>query len=139
MRLVLDTNVVISAALAARGSAGQVFRLAFERPHVLLASEVTLAELERKLFLPKFDRYTTREVRESLATTYRRTVKLVSVDQTVTQSNDPDDNHFLALALCGRADCLVSGDKKHLLVLGSFEGIPIFSPADFLAQVAVGQ
>jgi predicted nucleic acid-binding protein len=44
---------------------------------------------------------------------------------------DPDDDKLLETALLGRADCLVTGDQD-LLVLGTYQGIPILSPAAFL-------
>jgi len=46
---------------------------------------------------------------------------------------DPDDDHILAAADTARVACIVTGDK-HLLRLGSYKGIPILSPADFLAR-----
>jgi predicted nucleic acid-binding protein len=42
----------------------------------------------------------------------------------------------LECALAGEADFIVSGDKKHLLALRQFQGIPIVSPADFLRRLA---
>ena len=48
--------------------------------------------------------------------------------------DDPDDNHIVACALEGRADLIVSGDR-HLLTLGSYAGIPIVRPMDFLRMV----
>ena len=44
-------------------------------------------------------------------------------------SQDPDDNPILATAIAGRADLVVSGDKKHMLALGDIDGIPIVTAA----------
>ena len=49
---------------------------------------------------------------------------------------DPFDEMVLECALAAKADAIVSGDKKHLLVLGSFRGIPILSPNEFLKDQA---
>jgi predicted nucleic acid-binding protein len=49
--------------------------------------------------------------------------------------NDPADNHILACAVSGKADVIVSGDKRHLLPLKEYEGIPIVRPADFLRML----
>ena len=49
--------------------------------------------------------------------------------------NDPDDNHILACAKSGRADVIVSGDKRHLLPLKEYEGMPIVRPVDFLRML----
>ena len=50
-------------------------------------------------------------------------------------TTDPDDEKILEAALAGEADCIVSGDKKHLLALNAYEGIPILSPAEFLRRM----
>jgi uncharacterized protein len=49
--------------------------------------------------------------------------------------NDPDDDHVLACALAARAELIVSGDHKHLLPLGSYEGIAIVTPAEALRRI----
>lgn len=48
---------------------------------------------------------------------------------------DPDDEKILEAALSGEVDCIVSGDKKHLLALKMYEDIPILGPAEFLRRV----
>jgi putative PIN family toxin of toxin-antitoxin system len=52
---------------------------------------------------------------------------------------DPDDAMVLECALAAGADCLVSGDKRHLLRLKAFRGIPIVNPTDFLRRLAVSK
>ncbi len=53
--------------------------------------------------------------------------------------NDPDDDVVLECALVAQADYIVSGDRRHLLPIGSYEGISIVTATDFLAIVAAGQ
>ncbi|MGA2853031.1 MAG: PIN domain-containing protein [Verrucomicrobiota bacterium] len=48
---------------------------------------------------------------------------------------DPDDEMILECALASEADCIVSGDKRHLLPLRQLRGIPIVSPSDFLRRL----
>ena len=48
---------------------------------------------------------------------------------------DPNDEMFLECALAAEADYIVSGDKRHLLPLRQFRGIPIVSPSDFLRRL----
>jgi len=48
---------------------------------------------------------------------------------------DPDEEMILECALAAEADCLVSGDKRHLLPLRQFRGIPVVSPSDFLRRI----
>lgn len=50
--------------------------------------------------------------------------------------NDPDDDHVLACALTAKADLIVSGDRKHLLPLGSYQGINIVNAAEALRRFA---
>lgn len=50
-------------------------------------------------------------------------------------TTDPDDEKILEAALAAEADYIVSGDKKHLLVLKEYEGIPILSPGEFLRRL----
>ena len=57
--------------------------------------------------------------------------ELVKPQHEVTVCRDPKDDKFLEAALAGNADCIVSGDAD-LLVLNSFEGVSILSPAEFL-------
>ena len=50
-------------------------------------------------------------------------------------TTDPDDEKILEAALASEADCIISGDKKHLLALKTYEGIRILSPVEFLRKV----
>ncbi len=51
-------------------------------------------------------------------------------------SPDPKDNPILAAAIAGKADLIVSGDKKHMLALGAVEGIPIVTARDALDRLS---
>jgi uncharacterized protein len=48
---------------------------------------------------------------------------------------DPDDDHVIAAAIIGQADLLASGDKRDLLPLGSFAGIPIVTEREAVARL----
>lgn len=133
VRVVVDTNVAISKLISPDGVAAKAFDHAFMACAVLISPE-TVAELSEKLSSPKFDRYASDEQRSALLDFVTDNAELVATTSEATLSIDPDDNMFLALAVDGRADCIVSGDKKHLLVLGSYESIPIMSPAAFLER-----
>ena len=56
----------------------------------------------------------------------------------VNASPDPDDNLILATAIAGRADLIVSGDRKHMLSLSTVQGIPIVTAADAADRVSGG-
>lgn len=53
-------------------------------------------------------------------------------------TSDPDDEMVLECALAAEADFIISGDKRHLLPLKAFRGIPIVSPVEFLLRLAAG-
>jgi uncharacterized protein len=132
-RFVFDANIVVSAALFAESTPSRALRLALGRGQVLFTRE-TVLELRLVLARSKFDRYLSREERDLfLANLIRRTV-LVETVARVRVCRDPRDDIYLALAVAGGAASIVSGDSD-LLVLNSFEGIPILSPSDFLASL----
>lgn len=130
LRFVLDTNVVVSAALLRRSISRQAFDLANSQGTVLL-SWMLLAELNDVMSRPKFDRYLTESERLLFVALLVRDATIVDITEKVTASRDPKDDMVLEVALNGRATCIVSGDKA-LLVLHPFRNIPILTPDDFL-------
>lgn len=133
MRIVLDTNVVLSALLW-RGNPYQLLTVIREQPHMqVFSSTVLLEELADVLTRPAATKRLTiigKSVREVLAD-YVEVVELVEpIDTPRVVPDDPDDDHVLACALAARADLIVSGDKQHLLSLGRYQGIAIVAPAD---------
>lgn len=133
MRIVLDTNVVLSALLW-RGNPYQLLTVIREQPHMqVFSSTVLLEELADVLTRPAATKRLTiigKSVREVLAD-YVKVVELVEpIDTPRVVPDDPDDDHVLACALAARADLIVSGDKQHLLSLGRYQGIAIVAPAD---------
>jgi uncharacterized protein len=138
MRIVFDTNVVISVFLSKSGAPRRALEWAIRSHADILSCAASIAELREKLALAKFDRYLTGAERADVLQFYieRSEMVVVPANHGVTASVDPDDNLFLALAGIGGADALVSGDKKHLLPLGTHRNIPILSPADFLARIS---
>ena len=135
-RFVIDTNVLISASFSGRTPPGLVVRHVLAHGHILF-SEATFAELETRLWRPKFDRYLSIESRKQLLHDFRAVALWVNVPHDVGTrkfSRDPDDDKFLHVALAGGAAALVSGDSD-LLDLGSVESVDILSPAEAFARV----
>ncbi|MCU0920648.1 MAG: putative toxin-antitoxin system toxin component, PIN family [Burkholderiaceae bacterium] len=131
-RAVVDTNVIISAALVRDGPPGRVVRhlLAHGR---LVFSEATFAELEQRLWRPKFDRYVSPDQRRLLLHDLAASAQWVTTPDAGTRSSrDRDDDKFVHAALAARADLLISGDGD-LLMLGEPGGIPVMTPAAALA------
>jgi putative PIN family toxin of toxin-antitoxin system len=132
MRLVLDTNVVVSGLLW-QGHPRHLLNLAIDGSVSLFGSPALIDELANTLNFPKF----AQRIAQHCATTpsaltvrYAALVTLVApadVPRVVTE--DADDDHVLACAVAAAADLIVSGDK-HLLRIGSaYQGIRIVTAA----------
>lgn len=134
-RAVLDTNLVLSA-LVFSGGAASVLRRTWQQGACLpLVSTATVQELIRVLTYAKF-KLTPVEQHELLADylPYARTVQIPSPPPFVPPCRDAFDAPFLHLAIAGRADVLVSGDKDLLSLAGEFP-VAIVSLADFLVEL----
>ena len=137
MRLVLDTNTVLSALLW-RGTPYRLLEaIRKQYPTLqLYSSPVLLEELTDVIGRPTFSQRLTavgKTVREVLAD-YIEIVDLVEPTEIPQVVRDPDDDHVLACALTAKADLIVSGDKD-LLDLNSFQNIPILAPVDALRTI----
>ena len=131
-RLVLDTNVLVSAALR-NGSLPHRTLLNARMEGRLLASDETLAEFRSVLLRDKFDRDVDRALRMDLLQEYERLCTLVSIPTPIRACRDPKDDKFLEVAVHGLADAIVTGDRE-LLELNPFHGIAILSPAEYLER-----
>lgn len=122
LRVVLDTNVVLSALVFGGGAAGRV-RRAWQHGAVLpLASTATVKELVRVLAYPKFC-LSQAEQDELLADylPYTKTVRIPQPPPQVPACRDVLDAPFMHLAVAGRAHVLVSGDQDLLAIAAAFE------------------
>lgn len=129
-RVVLDTNVLISAALRREGSPRAVVNAVRSENGTLLFSDETFDELQSRFFRPKFDHYVSRQDRAVFLAQLEAVSEWVSITGAKLGCRDPDDDKLLETALLGNADCLVTGDRD-LLEMSPFHGIPIVTPADF--------
>ena len=130
-RAVLDTNVLISAALRRDGRPRAVVDAVREERGVLLFCDETFDELRTRLRLPKFDRYVSPEGRAVYLAQLEAVSEWVPIAGAKLGCRDPDDDKLLEMALMGVADCLVTGDRD-LLEMSPFQNIPILSPTSFL-------
>jgi uncharacterized protein len=97
---------------------------------VLLLSEATLDELTEVLFRSKLDRYVSHEERTVFLSPLESVAEFVPIIQIVRDCRDPKDDKFLEVALNGRADAIISGDKD-LLGRNRWRGIEILSPHNY--------
>ncbi len=131
-RVVVDSNVLISALLLPESKPGQALERLADHNAALLFSDSTFSELTARLAKPKFDRYRTPAQLDAFLDWLTEIGEWVVPNLHVDACRDPDDNKFLSLALSGEADCLITGDQD-LLVLHPFENILILSPDAFLS------
>ncbi|MGS5089324.1 putative toxin-antitoxin system toxin component, PIN family [Hydrogenophaga sp. A37] len=135
-KVVLDTSVLISAAIYPQSPAAQAVMAALLMGRVY-RSEDTFEELRSVLTRPKFDRYFIEKVftRFDFLASFEQASEIAEVNQVCTDCADPKDNMFLSLAVSVGADCIVSGDKAHLISMHPYRGIEILSVGDFLRRV----
>ncbi len=135
LRVVLDTNVLLSALLFANGRLALLRGAWREGLLVPLVCRATVEELLRVLGYPKF-RLTNAEREDLLADVlpFCETVVLGEPADDLPPCRDVHDLMFLELAVAGRADALVSGDAD-LLALADRFGIPIVTPAAVLDRL----
>ena len=137
-RIVLDTNVVLSALVFGGGAAGRLRGLWQQKAFVPLASTATAQELVRVLAYPKFG-LSAAEQDELLADYLpcTATVRIPQPPPRVPVCRDPLDAPFMHLAVAGKAHMLVSGDRDLLALAFEFErasGCRIVSLDTFLAD-----
>jgi putative PIN family toxin of toxin-antitoxin system len=137
LRLVLDTNVVV-AALLWRGPPRRLLEAAIAGEVELFSSAVLLDELAHTLGYSKFDQRI-EALNTSIAallaqyTALVRLVAPVSVPRVV--ANDADDDHVIAAAVAARAELIVTGDRKHLLPIGTHQGIAIVTAREIVDRL----
>jgi uncharacterized protein len=130
VKVVVDTNVLVSALVFPGGVPEQVYRLAIEGSITLATSAPLLAELGRVL-TERFgwqDDY----VRAALAQIVRIGEIVEPVERVSIIADDADDDRVLEAVQTAGAAAIVSGDR-HLLSLGRWNEVAILSPAEFLA------
>jgi putative PIN family toxin of toxin-antitoxin system len=129
---VIDTNVLISAALSARGAPARLVQLVLERD-VLVFSQPTFDELKTRLYRPKFDRYISLELREAVLHDLSAAARWVAIGEPARYCRDRSGDMFIETALVAQAGVLVSGDQD-LLDAPAIAGLRILNPQQALAE-----
>lgn len=130
-RVVLDTNVIISATLYG-GNSEKIIRLFTANKFGLILSHAIITEIVHKLKELQVENSTTHSLENlfSLYAIYVKPTKKLHI------CRDPKDNMFLEAAVEGKADFLITGDKD-LLILKKVKDTLIISPAEFLKMVTL--
>ena len=132
LRVVLDTNVLVSAIIS-DGKSRELLRRGIANQFSIITSDLILKELVSVLNRPKFK--ATREEINRIISALMKSAEIVVVKSKLEAvKQDPKDNIIIETAYDGKADIIVSGDK-HLLALKKFEGIKIVSVEETLGTL----
>ena len=112
MRIILDTNLWISYLISKRLS--QIDQLILDDQLTLLFSEELLEEFIAVANRPKFEKYFSNEDVINLLLLFDFYGELVKIESNINSCRDPKDNFLLNLAVDGKADYLITGDKDLL-------------------------
>jgi uncharacterized protein len=136
MRVVLDTNIFISALLSSMGIPHEIYTAWIGKQFQLITSEHQIEELRRASRYEKFrDRMPNHRV--GLIINRMRKSVMVEPDLVKIEIDDPLDTFLLGMAAAGEADYLVTGDKRAgLLAMGSYGKTRILTPAAFAGILA---
>ncbi len=134
-RIVIDTNILVSAILTPKGNPAKILKLVLEGKLNLIISPAILGETQRVLLYPRLvklmqkNKITKKEVYNFLGKMSKIAVITPGKLEIDAILDDPTDNKILTCALEGEADYIISGDH-HLTDLKILQGIRIVDPAD---------
>ncbi len=132
LRLVIDTNVLVSAALEPDGLQRTTFLLAITKPARLYVSPPILEEFSEVLSRPELS------IRKGLRLRLLQLIKnrsyAVTPSRRLAVTSDPDDNIFVECADAARADFLITGNRKHFPAF--WKNTKIITPREFVSLVA---
>jgi putative PIN family toxin of toxin-antitoxin system len=135
-QVVVDTNVLISAALSPDGAPARLLRR-FHGESRLVFAPATFSELETRLWKPKFDRWLSIEERQQYLRIYSSIANWLD-DAAVLEewSRDRDDDMFIELARRAGVTRLITGDAD-LLCLDPLGGLRILTPRAALDELLI--
>jgi hypothetical protein len=125
MRVILDTNILVSALLVQSGTPGTIYRMWADGAFTLLTCQRQILELRRTLQKPTLAARIRPHYAGRLVNELKELAVMVDPLPRVIRSPDPDDDFLLAAAQIGRANYLITGDKSGLLSLIRHKGTRI--------------
>lgn len=131
MRVVLDTNILVSALIAPAGNPAAIYSAWEDGKFTLLICAEQLDELRATLQKPRVAELIKPYKAGRLVNQIKRFAQDVGALPTVQRSPDPTDDFLLAMSQAGNADYLVTGDKSGLLALERHRGTQIVGASAF--------
>lgn len=138
IKIVPDTNIIISGMLGSQGYPRQLLNLSLAKKVVMYGSEETYKEFCEKIKLPRLAKYLKRQIYtpDKIILDYKSIIKIVEpfeVLKGVSIANqDRDDDIYFRIAKASGARIVVSGDKKHVLSVKKYDGIMAVSVSKFI-------
>jgi putative PIN family toxin of toxin-antitoxin system len=129
MKVVLDTNVLVSGLLTPFGSSGEIVRMVFSNKLTLFLDARILSEYRDVLHRPKFS-FNTDDI-SVLIEFIKHFGQFVSGQPLSNPLPDRDDEPFFEVAIAGNVNALVSGNAAHYPA-SLREGVRLFSPTEFV-------
>jgi putative PIN family toxin of toxin-antitoxin system len=129
MMIVLETNVIISGVLRPFSKPASILRMVADGTVQLAYDLRLISEYRDILSRPQFN--ISKDNREIFLTQIEQEGFLVSVKPLKMHLPDPDDEPFLEVALAGKVEAIVTGNKRHF-PKQEYEGVKIVSPTEFL-------
>ena len=136
--IVIDTNVYVSATTIYQNSPSRQVLEALRNNQIkVVISEPLLKELANTLAKPRVRKFTrfSPEQEKFYVESVREMTQVISGDNKINVSPDPDDNHLFSCAIEAGADYIISGDKRHVLSIPEFRGVQTILPRDFVETV----
>ena len=134
MRIVLDTNILVSALITKGTPPDQIYQAWLRNEVELVTSTAQIDEVTDVLARPRMRRYVDPDEGAQMVAAIHQRAMLREVP-VVRRSPDPKDDAILAAAVVGKVELVVSGDRNDMLALGHVEGIPIRSAREALEMV----
>lgn len=132
MKVILDTNILVSAFIVKNGNPAQILR-SIDKIKPITSREI-LEETEEVLnrnHIKKKYKATDKQIKQYIAVLQQNCVLTRPTITVKVVKDDPDDDIILTIAKQAKANYIVSGDP-HLTKLKEYEGIPILTPAQFI-------
>ncbi len=136
MRVVLDTNILVSALISPVGRPAAIYDAWEDGKFTLLTCAEQLDELRATLRKPRVAALIKPHKAGRLVNQIKKLAEEISSLPRVKRSADPNDDFLLALSEAGKADYLVTGDKSGLLSLDRHKATQIVSATSFAALFA---
>ena len=136
VRVVLDTNILIGALITKGTPPDRLYQAWLRGEIELVTSTTQIAEMADVLARPRLQRFLDADEAKAIVENIGTRALILDEPPAVNLSPDPKDNPILAAAIAGKADLIVSGDKKHMLALGTVEGVPVVTAREAMGRLS---